>query len=785
MKDGIYLTTTIDANTGIHQVECIILSAIALHSRRTEKSSHTVLRLRMKLPFVPANLMLAMFIMKAEEALMGIETAVTASSPDELGFLGSSDIGGSEYEGTQLFVRPTEKRGRSETMSSAGWEPQIFQRLLAAWPILMAENLPRPNINLRPTPRAQCPEKDCGRPTLGKLTLCEHPTVITNWGRYFQKCTAPGCPGFFWHDERTPEDKIPEAVRLHFVYRESVSAMREGLTCGRDKCTRQANPPSSQSPSSQLSSSQPISVVPATVANVTTRTYARPLRDDYVRPLLDDHIRRNESNKKIADDRQAADDLKNRMQVILWNRCGESPVRFNLVNSRPGTLVPSAHTIFMECISHSTSIEVLTRLPSSSRPVEWLMQDVTCPILAPSSSRILMRRPFFKDEDCSGIDEELSYFIVTIPSKTVPHETFPLAYMVDMAKGLDLMGNFHNDDDIRNAFAIHFPTCKYVQSTYYRHRRHFKQAKKLDILQTYINYGHTDEGLWVNLVVELSKLPATISAPALSLPLVEPTSPLHTPLVTLPAADSTPDPPVSSAASVAGDDDDWTIRSVQMEWYEEGPDGLETRSTGKEVSMIYLYRDCMSGSRKTIRQMVGDHPTLGTEMTTFAIKSIHLPGQWWSQSGSARMERCRLLAKKFHLSLATRVGLTKKDFDVLPTYLFTSGDVWCVVAQLWKTGVRYSSGGEAAFNHPQAYDALIAFSHFVFHSTDGVLLHVDFNCIWTLPSQVYVVDCQTHASEHDRDGHNYLGNGGQVALDNFTKSHVCNYLCTSLGLVPF
>ncbi|EDQ98757.1 uncharacterized protein LACBIDRAFT_296765 [Laccaria bicolor S238N-H82] len=105
----------------------------------------------------------------------------------------------------------------------------------------MAENLPRPNINLRPTPRAQCPEKDCGRPTLGKLTLCEHPTVITNWGCYFQKCTAPGCPGFFWHDERTPEDKIPEAVRLHFVYRESVSAMREGLTCGRDKCTRQAN----------------------------------------------------------------------------------------------------------------------------------------------------------------------------------------------------------------------------------------------------------------------------------------------------------------------------------------------------------------------------------------------------------------------------------------------------------------------------------------------------------------------------------------------------------------
>ena len=62
-----------------------------------------------KLPFVPANLMLAMFIMKVEEALMGIETAVTVSSRDELGFPGSSNIRGLEYSGTQLLVRPTEK----------------------------------------------------------------------------------------------------------------------------------------------------------------------------------------------------------------------------------------------------------------------------------------------------------------------------------------------------------------------------------------------------------------------------------------------------------------------------------------------------------------------------------------------------------------------------------------------------------------------------------------------------------------------------------------------------
>ena len=64
--------------------------------------------------------MLAMFITKVEEALVGIETAVTASSRDELGFPGSSDIGASEYGGTQLFVRPIEKQGRSKTMSSAG-----------------------------------------------------------------------------------------------------------------------------------------------------------------------------------------------------------------------------------------------------------------------------------------------------------------------------------------------------------------------------------------------------------------------------------------------------------------------------------------------------------------------------------------------------------------------------------------------------------------------------------------------------------------------------------------
>jgi hypothetical protein len=73
-----------------------------------------------KLPFIPANLMLAMFITKVEESLMGIKAAATVSSQDMLGFPGSSNIGGSDYRGTQLFIKPVEKRGGSEMMSSVG-----------------------------------------------------------------------------------------------------------------------------------------------------------------------------------------------------------------------------------------------------------------------------------------------------------------------------------------------------------------------------------------------------------------------------------------------------------------------------------------------------------------------------------------------------------------------------------------------------------------------------------------------------------------------------------------
>jgi len=51
---------------------------------------------------------------------MGIEAAATLSSRDMLGFPGSSDIAGSDYGGTPLFVRPAEKRGRSETIGSVG-----------------------------------------------------------------------------------------------------------------------------------------------------------------------------------------------------------------------------------------------------------------------------------------------------------------------------------------------------------------------------------------------------------------------------------------------------------------------------------------------------------------------------------------------------------------------------------------------------------------------------------------------------------------------------------------
>jgi len=59
--------------------------------------------------------MLAMFITKVEESLMGIETAATMLSRDVLGFPGSSDIGGSDYGRTQLVIEPAEKKGRSET----------------------------------------------------------------------------------------------------------------------------------------------------------------------------------------------------------------------------------------------------------------------------------------------------------------------------------------------------------------------------------------------------------------------------------------------------------------------------------------------------------------------------------------------------------------------------------------------------------------------------------------------------------------------------------------------
>jgi hypothetical protein len=69
-----------------------------------------------KLPRIPGELMVSMFIERKEEELMDIEAAVTKNWRDKHGIPGSDDIKGIEKENSVN----QEKRERSSTMSSVG-----------------------------------------------------------------------------------------------------------------------------------------------------------------------------------------------------------------------------------------------------------------------------------------------------------------------------------------------------------------------------------------------------------------------------------------------------------------------------------------------------------------------------------------------------------------------------------------------------------------------------------------------------------------------------------------
>ncbi|KAJ6632252.1 hypothetical protein B0H10DRAFT_1748348, partial [Mycena sp. CBHHK59/15] len=64
---------------------------------------------------------------------------------------------------------------------------------------------------------------------------------ITNWGRHFQKCSNGACSAFFWHDDPTPVENIPQDIQMRFAMKKSAAEMGTSLMCPEANCLTSAN----------------------------------------------------------------------------------------------------------------------------------------------------------------------------------------------------------------------------------------------------------------------------------------------------------------------------------------------------------------------------------------------------------------------------------------------------------------------------------------------------------------------------------------------------------------
>lgn len=81
----------------------------------------------------------------------------------------------------------------------------------------------------------------------------------------------------------------------------------------------------------------------------------------------------------------------------------------------------------------------------------------------------------------------------TTPSMTWPHDW----HAIDIVKGFEAcdLAARSSSNHMQDTFVAAFPGAKYTRGAFYAHCEPWNSAPE-DIKKKYINYRHTDEGLW-------------------------------------------------------------------------------------------------------------------------------------------------------------------------------------------------------------------------------------------------------------------------------------------------
>ncbi|KAJ7291394.1 hypothetical protein C8J57DRAFT_1587390 [Mycena rebaudengoi] len=534
---------------------------------------------------------------------------------------------------------------------------------------------------------------------------------------------------------------------------------------------------------------------------VIRRTFARPLDEGYAKNYISRHRQLLDANAKMEAVQKLKDLTTNSIHVVLWTKVNYPPQHFRLVNSQPGKFVPQEHAIVMAA-AELEAAGFIQHLAAVYPSPLWVVHDarVGIPIIGSSSNaRILLRKVSLSDDDCLGLNAEIS-LIPLIPIDEHPHPLgaiaqarrllvlsssstpsrnsspeppsssksspappesqepaddkremrplpFPLKNVCDMEPGMRALSALRKSTQrlsvsaLSNAFLAQpsFKNCRFKSQTVYKHLRIYNDAVAADISLS----GDTK---WADVVKQVEALKTAVT-------------------------ESTALP--KTIEVIDNEDEDELGRSGGI---------LETFSPPDSYMDIIVLDQYAPGKR--MRVHMAQYMANGN-LKTIALKKIFLPGQWfdlWHNETvatwfeGARLAECGILWQAF----ASRVRAVDIDLigvEVLETFSFCQDDN-IYFAQSWECGSKFfvnTWGSDLPIDAPnQRLCRLLK---------DLLLKRV-------IESSIHALILSYDNEHNDEHGEHvdetlqqpFLQSLDAAGIKDFTDTHTCNRVCKALEL---
>ncbi|KAF9490717.1 hypothetical protein BDN71DRAFT_1434501 [Pleurotus eryngii] len=360
-----------------------------------------------------------------------------------------------------------------------------------------------------------------------------------------------------------------------------------------------------------------------------------------------------------------------------------------------------------------------------------------------------------------------------IRAATTVVKQFPVGlYTCDFVHGMVILDQAVGDEQIKAAFAKAFPHYQFVRATVYANRKTFRnlQQTHADLLQTYVNFGRTKEGLWASFRAAIASLPSAVASS-------ESTMSMDTTDLA---------PPITKKDS---NGPNYTICTVWIEHFHYA-DGIIASSYALENDLLNAIMQLPAVKMGYGKSIYYVHTSYNGQQVEFAFKILctalaqqvadDLAVATWQEA--LCLYECRLLAESFH-ERAVELDISIFLFTILPAYFVASGRMVCI-GQEWSSGIKYP-----LVNHIEATESDDQYTlHFcptlfiqIINTNNNVKVFIYLESDSRLVGElIFLLDYS-----HDKSRkYPFIRDDGNRRLDQYTQTHLCNIICKKLGLVP-